>query len=126
MTVIVGTGIDVVDVERFGDIAARRPGFLDRLLTSAEQGASDGSVRPLHSLAARFAAKEAMAKALGAPSGLQWHHCEVLSDDVGKPYFNLTGTVLAAAQSVGATTWHLSLSHDGGIAIASVILESVP
>ena len=78
----------------------------------------------MHSLAARFAAKEALAKALGAPAGLTWHDCEVMTDEEGRPSLQLQGSVLAAALSKGATRWHVSLSHDGGVAIASVILES--
>ncbi len=76
------------------------------------------------SLAARFAAKEALAKALGAPQGLHWHDAEVVSDGTGRPSFRLAGTVSAAAALVGAARWHLSLSHDGGMAVAMVVGES--
>ena len=71
---IVGIGIDVVDVERFGQTLERTPALRDRLFTPAE------AALPLASLAARFAAKEALAKALGAPAGLQWHDCEIVKD----------------------------------------------
>jgi len=93
--VIVGIGIDVVDVARFGDSLARTPGLRNRLFTDAERDL------PLASLAARFAAKEALAKALGAPSGLHWHDCWVAKDDAGRPVFVLTGTVAARADVVG-------------------------
>jgi holo-[acyl-carrier protein] synthase len=121
--VIVGTGIDMVDVRRFAGLVERQPTFLDRVLTAQESLLPDGTRRPVHSLAARFAAKEAMAKALGAPAGLEWHHCEVLSDTTGRPRLELTGSVLQAARDLGAFTWHVSMSHDGDAAIASVVLE---
>lgn len=115
---IVGIGIDVVDVERFGQTLERTPALRDRLFTPAER------VLPLASLAARFAAKEALAKALGAPGGLQWHDCEVAKDADGRPVFALHGTVQARAIALGAQSLHLSLSHDAGIASAMVVAEA--
>jgi holo-[acyl-carrier protein] synthase len=115
--VILGVGIDVVDVERFAGILARRPALAERLFTPAERGL------PVASLAARFAAKEAVAKALGAPAGLAWHDCEVVTAASGRPSLRLRATVLAAAQSAGVTGWHVSLSHDAGIASAVVVAE---
>lgn len=113
-----GIGIDVVDVGRFAQTLERTPGLRDRLFTPAERAL------PLASLAARFAAKEALAKALGAPAGLQWHDCEVTKDADGRPQFVLTGTVSARAIALRAHTIHLSLSHDAGIASAMVVAES--
>ena len=80
--------------------------------------------RPTASLAARFAAKEALAKALGAPVGMSWLDAEVVSESSGRPRLEVTGTVAAQAQALGVTSVHLSLSHDAGIASAVVILES--
>jgi holo-[acyl-carrier protein] synthase len=114
---VVGVGIDVVDIARFAASLARTPGLLDKLFTPSE------AVRPLHSLAARFAAKEAIAKALGAPGNLHWHDAEVVSEDSGRPVLELRGTVLARAEELGITSVHLSLSHDAGIASAIVICE---
>jgi holo-[acyl-carrier protein] synthase len=114
---IVGVGIDVCDVDRFAASLARTPGMRERLFT-AHEGA-----RPVASLAARFAAKEALAKALGAPSGMAWHDAEVVSEESGRPRFELRGTVLARAEALGAGSVHLSLSHDAGIASAVVVLE---
>lgn len=113
---IVGVGVDVVDVSRFGAQLERTPGLRDRLFVPAE--------RELHvrSLAARFAAKEAVAKALGAPAGLNWQHCWIGLDESG-PTVQTSGTVAAAAQERGITSWHLSMSHDGGIATAFVVAE---
>jgi holo-[acyl-carrier protein] synthase len=117
---IVGVGIDVVDIERFGVSLERTPGLRERIFTPAE------AVRLLPSLAARFAAKEALVKALGGPGGLAWHDAEVISEESGRPVFTLRGTVLAAAQSLGVSEVHLSLSHDAGIASAVVVLERGP
>jgi holo-[acyl-carrier protein] synthase len=116
--VIVGIGIDVVDVERFGLTLERTPALRDRLFTSSERAL------PLASLAARFAAKEALAKALGAPAGLQWHDCEVVKDPDGRPAFDLRGTVHTRAIALRAHTIHLSISHDAGIASAMVVAEA--
>jgi holo-[acyl-carrier protein] synthase len=115
--VIVGVGIDVVGIDRFADALQRTPGLAARLFTSGEQGL------PPCSLAARFAAKEALAKALGAPRGLLWTDAEVISGPGGRPGLSVTGTVAAAAARLGVTSWHLSLSHDAGIASAVVIAE---
>ena len=114
---IVGVGIDVVDVERFGQTLERTPGLLDRLFTPEER------TLPLNSLAARFAAKEALAKALGAPVGLQWHDATVRRGDDGRPHLQVSGTVKARAEALGVHAMHISLSHDAGIASAVVIAE---
>ena len=117
MTVI-GVGIDVVDIERFMGSLVRTPGLSDRLFTPAEAS------RPPASLAARFAAKEALAKALGAPVGMAWHDAEVESESSGRPVMLMRGTVAARAEELGVRSVHLSLSHDAGIASAVVVLES--
>jgi len=121
--VIVGIGVDVVLVERFARAVARTPLLAERLFTEAERLTPSGNARSAESLAARFAAKEAVAKALGAPSGLHWHDCEIVSDPDGRPWLTVSGTVAAAAAERGVARWHLSLSHDGGIASAMVIAE---
>ena len=115
---IVGIGVDVVDVARFMESLERTPGLRERLFAPLERTLSPAS------LAARFAAKEALAKALGAPEGLQWHDCRVVKDAAGRPHFELLGSVAAAAAALGVTTYHLSLSHDAGIASAMVVAES--
>jgi holo-[acyl-carrier protein] synthase len=115
---VIGVGIDVVDLDRFGESLARTPGLAERLFTPGERGLG------IASLAARFAAKEALAKALGAPSDLAWHDAEVLTEESGRPVFSLRGTVAARATLLGAASVHLSLSHDAGIASAVVVLES--
>ncbi len=115
---VIGVGIDVCDISRFAESLDRTPGLRTRLFTEAE------ATRPVASLAARFAAKEALAKALGAPAGMAWHDAEVVSESSGRPLFVMRGTVAARAAALGATSVHLSLSHDAGIASAMVVLES--
>ena len=115
---VVGLGIDVVDVSRFEAALRRSPGLATRLFTPAEAS------RPLASLAARFAAKEALAKALGAPGGLLWTDAEIGRAANGRPTLRVEGTVARAAIERGVTAWHVSLSHDGGIATAVVIAEA--
>ena len=121
---IVGVGIDVVPVERFAAALERTPAMAARLFTKNELVSAAGVPRTPESLAARYAAKEALAKALGAGGGMHWTDAEVRTDDVGRPFLNVSGTVAERAKSLGVTHWHLSLSHDGGIASAPVIAES--
>jgi holo-[acyl-carrier protein] synthase len=115
--VIIGVGIDVVDVARFTQSLGRTPLLAARLFTDAEQ------LLPPASLAARFAAKEALAKALGAPVGLRWRDAEVHRGADGRPHITMHGTVAARAVLLGVHETHLSLSHDAGIASAVVIAE---
>ena len=116
---IVGVGVDVVDIERFGQSLERTPGLASRLFTEQER-ASTG----VASLAARFAAKEAVAKALDAPGNLRWTDAEVVTEESGRPVLRVTGDVAERAGAMGIRAWHLSLSHDGGIATAFVVAES--
>jgi len=109
-----GIGIDVVDIDRFKASLERTPGLLEKLFTTAER------VKPVNSLAARFAAKEALAKALNAGKGLPWHDAEVVNLESGKPAFLFRGAI---ADLVDGAEVHLSLSHDAGIASAMVIVE---
>lgn len=115
---VIGVGIDVVDVDRFAESLDRTEGLRERLFTDAES-----HWRPA-SLAARFAAKEALAKALGAPVGLAWHDAWIVSEETGRPRFEIRGTVAARAEVLGVRHVHVSLSHDAGIASAVVVLES--
>jgi holo-[acyl-carrier protein] synthase len=121
--VIIGVGIDVVPVERFAESLRRTPGLRHRLFTAAEQRTPSGAPRTGESLAARFAAKEALAKALGAPGDLHWHDAEVTVGEHGRPHLEVRGTVAARAAELGVERWHVSLSHDGGIASAVVIAD---
>lgn len=100
---IVAVGIDVVLVDRFARALARTPLLADRLFTEAERYTRSGNPRSPESMAARFAAKEAVAKALGAPAGLSWHDCEIVPDPDGRPWLTVSGTVAAAAAERGST-----------------------
>ena len=111
-------GFDVCSVARFTAALERSPRLLERLFTPAEREL------PPASLAARFAAKEAIAKALGAPGGMRWHDCTVRRISGGPPVVEITGTVAARAAELGIDRWHLSISHDAGIAAAVAIGES--
>ncbi|MFD9303862.1 holo-ACP synthase [Streptomyces sp. NPDC060048] len=120
---IIGVGIDVAEVERFGAALERTPNLAQRLFVEAELTLPGGERRGTASLAARFAAKEALAKALGAPGGLLWTDAEVYVEDSGQPRLRVSGTVGARAAELGVRSWHLSMSHDAGIASAVVIAE---
>lgn len=115
---IIGIGVDVCEIARFAGACERRPGFARRWLTEAE------AELPIHSQAARYSAKEALAKALRVERGLRWHDAEVLCDEFGRPSFHVTGTVAERADELGVRHIHLSLSHDAGIATAFVVCEA--
>lgn len=121
---IVGIGVDVVDIARFESLMERQPTFLNRVLTETEIHHRDGSQRSAASLAARFAAKEAVAKSLGGPAGLSWHDVIVHTDLSGKPSLEIIGAALQIANALSVSRWHISLTHDGGHSIAYVIAES--
>ena len=117
---MLATGIDIVDIARFEGLLARWPRLAARLFTDAERAYSAGRPRPGASLAARFAAKEATFKALGDGwPRVGWHEVEVLSAPGGRPSLVLTGRALALA---GGGALAVSLAHDGGLAIAQVVL----
>ncbi|MFD4131607.1 holo-ACP synthase [Streptomyces goshikiensis] len=120
---IVGVGIDVAEIERFGAALERTPHLAKRLFIDAELTLPSGERRGVASLAARFAAKEALAKALGAPAGLLWTDAEVYVEESGQPRLRVSGTVARRAQALGVKSWHISLSHDAGVASAVVIAE---
>jgi holo-[acyl-carrier protein] synthase len=120
---IVGIGVDVVDVVRFERAADRTPRLLARLFAESEQMEGDRP-RPLRSLAARFAAKEALIKALGSSDGVHWHDMQVVSDGLRNPSFSIAGSLAGIVAERGITAIHLSMSHDAGIAIAYVIAEN--
>jgi holo-[acyl-carrier protein] synthase len=124
---IIGVGIDVVPVARVQQLLERHgERALRRLFTDAEIArARDLAHQALH-LAGRLAAKEAAYKALsaqGADLGIGWHSIEVERLADGRPQLVLKGPALARFQALGATRCHVSLSHDGGIAAAVVVIE---
>ncbi len=118
-------GTDVVEIARVQEALTRHGArFLARVYTPREQLYARGRVAEL---AARFAAKEATAKALGvgmrllSPAGIGWHEVEVLNDVYGKPYLVLHGRAASLAEQQGLTEWSVSLTHDGGLALAFVV-----
>ena len=124
---VIGVGIDVVPVERVQAMLARHgERALQRLFTPAEIArAGDLAYQALH-LAGRLAAKEAAYKALsadGADLGIGWQSMEVERLEDGRPRLVLRGPALARFQALGAKRAHVSLSHDGGIAAAVVVIE---
>lgn len=123
---IVGIGVDLVDVERFKWMMRRSPNLVSRVFSERESQTPEGIARSAESLAARFAAKEAVVKALGEVASLRPQQCEVVVGERGKPFLELTGELAQLAEDRGVTTWHLSLAHDGGNAIAYVIAECRP
>ena len=114
---IVGVGIDVVDIPRFVATLERVPGLRAKLFTPDEREL------PSASLAARFAVKEAIATALGAPPGMSWQDATVRRVAGAQPVVEVTGTVEAVARRLGVSRFHLSISHDAGIASAVVVAE---
>ncbi|QLE72571.1 holo-ACP synthase [Streptomyces rectiverticillatus] len=120
---IVGVGIDVAEIDRFDAALRRTPGLAARLFADGELYLPSGERRGIASLAVRFAAKEAVAKALGAPGNLLWTDAEVTTESSGQPRLVVRGTVAARAEELGVTSWHVSLSHDAGVASAVVIAE---
>jgi holo-[acyl-carrier protein] synthase len=117
----VGIGVDIVGTERFAAVLARTPSIVARVFTAEEVALCGGDRLRTDSLAARWAAKEAVAKVLVETVGLEWHDCQVLGGEHGQPRLELRGTVEQAARSRGINGWHVSLSHDGGMAVAFVV-----
>ena len=121
---IVGLGIDVCSIERMRRALERHGDrFFSRICTEAERADLTGR-DVATSLAGRFAVKEAFAKALDGARGVGWHEVEVRRGASGRPTLELKGNAIAMAQSFGADAWHVSITHDAGVAVAVVILES--
>lgn len=119
---IIGIGVDVVDLARFERATTRTPRVLSRLFAQSEQW--DGAAkRSLSSLAARFAAKEAVIKAIGDSTGVRWHDMAVVSDSLRNPSIEVYDALADIVAARGISTIHLSMSHDAGVAIAYVIAE---
>lgn len=122
-----GLGVDLVRISRFEKLlAAGKLVVIERLFTAGERDYALAKKLPAPHLAARFAAKEAYLKALGVGlrDGLSWQQMEVVRDPLGKPSLILSGRALELLGKQGAATLHLSYSHDGDYAMATVILEA--
>lgn len=124
---IVGIGVDAVDVERFRRSLARTPSMRVRLFTAAELAALAPRADPVPSLAARFAAREATMKALGVGLGaFGFHDVWVERAASGAPSLVVTGAAASLADAHGVTTWHLSITHTASTAIAYVVASRDP
>lgn len=115
---ILGVGVDIVDIERFERSLERTAGLAERLFVDAERRLSGPS------LAARFAAKEALIKAFGGSANMSWHEMVVVKNEQGAPRFELSGNAAALAAERGVSNIQLSLSHDAGSAIAFVVAST--
>ena len=123
---IIGIGIDIVEVYRIRETIARTPRFAERVYTAIEREYCESKgVAAAQSYAARFAAKEAFLKALktGWRGKITWQDIEVVSDAVGVPALNITGEAANILKECGATRVHISISHTTDHAVAEVILE---
>jgi holo-[acyl-carrier protein] synthase len=126
--VIAGFGIDVVEVARIrrqieGVSEERSRRFLARCFTAGERAYCDARRDRATHYAARFAAKEAAMKALGAPEGIRFTDVEVVRGQ-GAPSLRLSGAAARAAEALGVASSLLSLTHDAGVAAAGVVLVS--
>ena len=122
---ILGIGVDLVQVERMEKALARGERIRRRLFTAGEIAYCDRHTRPALHYAARFAAKEAGMKAIGTgwSNGVGWKDFEIRLDPRGRPNLFLTGKASEFAKAMGATHSVVSLAHDGGFSIAVVVLE---
>lgn len=123
---IIGSGIDVVEIGRIQQSIDRYGGrFLDRVYTSAEQAYCQRKRRSAESFAARFAAKEAGAKALGTgiSYGVRWLEIEVVREPSGRPTLEFHGRAAGIAARLGVARAALSITHTADLAMASVVLE---
>lgn len=114
---IIGIGLDIVDIERFREKLAETPALRERLFHEGERDLPD------RSLAGRFAAKEALAKAVGDPRGLKWVELEVQQNELGEPTLIAHGSSAETLATRGIRSVHLSISHDAGIAAAMIVAE---
>ena len=121
MSPVSGVGVDAVDVARFGAALGRHPAIAARLFTDGERAEVDDDVQRL---AVRFAAKEAVMKALGKGLGaFDWHDVEVVRERGGAPALRVRARAASLAQGRGVARWHVSLTHTAAIAVAMVVAE---
>jgi holo-[acyl-carrier protein] synthase len=119
---VVGVGVDLCEVERMRAALARTAGFADRVFTGGEQAYCRGAKDPAERFAVRFAAKEAVLKALASGIGAcRLRDIEVVRAESGAPGLVLHDTAAALAERHGVTGWHLSLTHTATLAEAVVI-----
>jgi holo-[acyl-carrier protein] synthase len=121
---LIGIGIDVVEIERFRESLRRTPSMRERLFTAAELDYVASKADPVPSLAARFAAREAVMKAMGLGLGaFGFHEVSVERAASGAPSLMIVGRAAELADERGVTRWHLSVSHSDLVAVAYVVAE---
>jgi holo-[acyl-carrier protein] synthase len=119
---VIGIGADLVDVARLRRTLERTPGLVARLFTEGERAYAEARADPTERYAARFAAKEAVMKALGVGLGaVGWHEIEVVRGPSGQPFVVLTGRAAALADDRGIGSWLLTLSHTATVAEAIAV-----
>jgi holo-[acyl-carrier protein] synthase len=119
---ILGIGIDAVDIERFRKSLERTPSMHRRLFTDSELAYVAPKADPVPSLAARFASREAVMKAMGLGLGaFGFHDVWVDHRESGEPLLNVTGRAAELATERGIARWHLSITHTDQVAIAYVV-----
>jgi len=122
---IVGIGLDVCSIERMRRALERHGDrFYHRICSEEERTDLVQTSDRAMTLAGRFAAKEAFAKALDGAPGVGWHDVVIRRGPSGRPNMTLVGAAHTLASQAGAVRWHVSITHDAGIAAAVVILES--
>ena len=121
---VIGIGLDVVDIERFRTSLRRTPTMRQRLFTAVELDYVAPKADPVPSLAARFAAREAVMKSLGLGLGaFGFHDVWVERAESGAPFLQFTGVAQELAEAAGVARWHLSLTHSDLVAAAYVVAE---
>jgi holo-[acyl-carrier protein] synthase len=124
---VVGVGIDAVDIERMGRVLGRRLSMADRLFTPDELAYARAATDPVPRLSTRFAAKEAVMKALGVGLGaFPFVDVEVVRKGLDAPRLVLRGEAAALADRSGVGRWHLSLTHTDQVALAVALAEGGP
>lgn len=119
-----GIGIDAVDVARMREVLQRTPSFRERTFTDGERTYAEKQRDPTERFAVRFAAKEAVMKAMGLGLGaFGFHDCEVIVAESGQPSLILRGPALEHALDRGIDRWHVTLTHTEISAIAMVVAE---
>jgi holo-[acyl-carrier protein] synthase len=124
---VVGVGVDAIEIERVRTALTRTPTLLERVFTERERASCVTRCGDLRygGLAARFAAKEAVAKALGTGiAGFNFRDIEILSGENGRPTIQLHAGAMAVAEAAGDTAVHVSLSHSAGVAVANAVAEA--
>ena len=119
---MIGIGVDLVEVDRLRTVLARTPTMVDKLFTAGERAYAQAANDPTERFAARFAAKEAVMKALGVGLGaVDWHDIEVVRTDRGVPELVVTGRARELAVDAGVTRWLLTLTHTSTMAEAIAV-----